>query len=72
MALVGLIVKNGGMTNGIALTNNILAAQAGALTAYLLKRTGYCGDPSSTKALLNGAIAGVVCSVFITVFVKVY
>lgn len=60
LALVGLIVKNGGMTNGIALTNNILAAQAGALTAYLLKRTGYCGDPSSTKALLNGAIAGVV------------
>ena len=59
LAVVGMIAKNDGL-NGRSLVNNILAAQGSALVAYLLKRTRICGDPSSTKALINGAIAGLV------------
>ena len=49
-------------TSDLALINNILSAQASALTAYASKATGYCGDKSATKALINGALAGLVRS----------
>lgn len=44
----------------LALINNLLSAQASAIIAFTLKRTKLCGDPSGTKALINGALAGVV------------
>ena len=59
LAMIGLIVHNGS-SSSLALVNNILAANGSALIAYLLKRTRAFGESSSTKALLNGALAGVV------------
>lgn len=43
-----------------ALANNILAAQASAGIAFAVKRMGFFGTRSGTKALLNGALAGLV------------
>jgi len=59
LAYIGLLGKNG-YTNGVSLTNNLLASQASALITYILKRTGACGDKSGTKALINGALVGLV------------
>lgn len=44
----------------VAFINNLLSAQASAIIAFLLKRSKVCGDPSGTKALINGAIAGLI------------
>ena len=44
-----------------AFVNNILASQAGALVAFMLKRvTGIFGTRSGVKALISGALAGLV------------
>ena len=49
-----------GMYKSLAFLNTMLSAQASAIIAFTLKRTKVCGDPSGTKALINGALAGVV------------
>jgi len=48
------------MYKSLAFLNTMLSAQASAIIAFTLKRTKICGDPSGTKALINGALAGVV------------
>jgi len=48
------------MYKSLAFLNTMLSAQASAIIAFTLKRTKVCGDPSGTKALINGALAGVV------------
>merc|ERR1711962_1138822 len=48
------------MYQSLAFLNTMLSAQASAIIAFTLKRTKICGDPSGTKALINGALAGVV------------
>jgi len=48
------------MYKSLAFINTMLSAQASAIVAFTLKRTKVCGDPSGTKALINGALAGVV------------
>jgi len=52
--------KNIGAKSSISLINTLLSAQGSAIVAFTLKRTKICGDPSGTKALINGALAGVV------------
>ena len=45
----------------LAFVNNILASQAGALVAFMLKRViGIFGTRSGAKALISGALAGLV------------
>lgn len=57
LAVIGLLsVQNGRK----ALTNSLLASEGAALVSFGLKRTGYFGDRSSTKALINGSLAGLV------------
>ena len=41
-------------------TNGFLASGGAALVSFGLKRTGRFGDRSSTKALINGSLAGLV------------
>ena len=48
-------------------TNCFLASGGAALVSFGLKRTGRFGDRSSTKALINGSLAGLVR--FLWVFV---
>lgn len=66
LAMVGLVSKTvlhnetTSTVNRRVLTNCMLACQGGALVAYLLKRSGHLGDPSPTKALINGSLAGLV------------
>lgn len=64
LAIVGMVSKSAAFneTGSVyrILTNNLLACQGGALISFMLKRTGYLGDPSSTKALINGSLAGLV------------
>jgi len=47
-------------TQSVAFLNTMLSAHASAIIAFTLKRTKICGDPSGTKALINGALAGIV------------
>ena len=65
LAYVGLISFSSlaSPPNGykLAFVNNILASQAGALVAFLLKRViGIFGTRSGVKALISGALAGLV------------
>ena len=65
LAYVGLISFNtlASTSNGykLAFVNNILASQAGALVAFMLKRViGIFGTRSGAKALISGALAGLV------------
>ena len=58
LAYVGLISLS---THESAFVNNILASQAGALVAFMLKRViGIFGTRSGAKALISGALAGLV------------
>lgn len=63
MVVLGLLSSN--TFKPKSLTNSLLAAQGAAFVSFSLKRTGCLGDKSSTKALINGSIAGLVaiCSV---------
>ena len=63
LAFVGLLSKQSMGSKGI--TNNILAAEGAAFVSFSLKRTGFFGDKSSTKALINGSIAGLVSVRFV-------
>jgi len=58
LAIVGLIAKN--HTEQLGLINNLLGAYGSAVIAFLFKRIKNCGDTAGTKALINGALAGVV------------
>ena len=58
LAIVGLVAKN--TTTNLGLINNLLGAHGSALVAFSFKRIKYCGDTAGTKALINGALAGVV------------
>ena len=65
LAYVGLISFSSlaSSSNGykLAFVNNILASQAGAFVAFLLKRViGIFGTRSGVKALISGALAGLV------------
>ena len=67
LALAGMILYNSitSLSSNVAgasrsIANNMLACQASALVAFVLKRTGKLGDPSPTKALINGSLAGLV------------
>ena len=46
-------------------TNCFLASEGAALVSFALKRTGWFGDRSSTKALINGSLAGLVSYLFL-------
>jgi len=58
LAVIGLLAKQ--QTGKRHLANSLLAAEGAALVSFALKRTGYFGDRSSTKALINGSISGLV------------
>ena len=62
LAYIGLINLSTLMKDpNNAFVNNILASQAGALVAFMLKRvTGIFGTRSGVKALISGALAGLV------------
>lgn len=61
LAFIGMLSKSSITSNSSrVLTNNLLAAQGGAFISFGLKRTGLFGDRSSTKALINGSLAGLV------------
>jgi len=64
LAVIGLLSKQ---TRGKRnITNSLLAAEGAALISFALKRTGYFGDRSSTKALINGSISGLVAITVLT------
>ena len=63
MAVIGLIARNmavSGSSLGLTLVNSILAASTSTVTAFLLKRSGYCGYYWNTKVLVNAALTGLV------------
>lgn len=58
LAIVGLIAKN--HTEQLGLINNLLGAYGSAIISFIFKRLKVCGDRAGTKALINGALAGVI------------
>ena len=68
LAFIGLfsnILVSAGGQQDRKITNCLLASEGAALVSFALKRTGYFGDRSSTKALINGSLAGLVSILFL-------